>query len=224
MGTLPSQGDRSADGAGAVGAGPAALVRPARLADVRAVVRLYMGQPDDSRKLYHPFPFEPGKLRLIFSYMTLERPLAGLVARLAPGWAAVLLVAVAPQDGTVLGYGTVRFEPDSRSDLRAKFGYLVGGSQRGRGIGTLIMAEMMRTGISLGARHLGGTVLEENIACQRVLAKYGFSVGGAAGPDLFAPGRSNLKVDLPVSGTAGPGPTRRGGPPGDPTAESAAVG
>ncbi len=188
-------------GAGPVTArGPSAAVavRPARLSDVATLVDLYLGQADASRALYHPFPFDAGKLRLLFSYMTLERPLARLLSRVAPGWAAVVLVATAPEDGRVVGYGTVRFDPDSRSDLRAKFGYLVGDAERGRGVGTRLMGELIRTGQALGALHLGGTVLEENLACQRVLAKYGFEVGSGADPDLFAPGRTNLRVELRV--------------------------
>ncbi len=195
---------------------PRVLVRPARLGDIGELVRMYRRQPEESKRLYHPFPYDRPRLTLIFLVMVLTRPFLRRLLRLAPRRTLVLLVACVGDDPRPVGYGNVAFVRRPFG-LKAIFGYLVEGEYRGLGVGTRLHVEMIEAALALGIRRGGGMVVSENAANLRVLEKLGFSMQASTLVDRGAPGSLNIETDGDLEEIArrwrtpagSPGPTAR---------------
>lgn len=188
---------------------PAVHVRRARLGDIGGLVRLYRGQPESSRRLYHPFPFDRPRLTFLFLFMVLSRPFLRVFLRLAPRWALVLLIATVGDDPRVVGYGNTAFVRRPLG-LKAIFGYLVDESTRGLGVGTRLHEEMIEAALALGVRRGGGMVVAENAANLRVLEKLGFTIRASDLVDAGAPGARNFETDGDLEAIAQKWRTRRG--------------
>jgi len=172
---------------------PRVVVRRASLGDLGTVSRIYRGQSDASRKLYHPFPFDRFRLGFILLYMVATRPFVRALLRIAPRRALVLLVATL-ETGTIIGYGNISFVPrDGR--LKALFGYLVSEEYRGLGVGTHLHQEMIEAALALGVTRGGGMVIRENAANLRVLEKLGFTLRESTLIDRAAPEATNIETD-----------------------------
>lgn len=173
---------------------PAVRVRPARLGDVGALVRMYRHQSAESRQLYHPFPYDRFRLYLIFLFMVATRPFLRTLLRISRRRTLVLLVATVGDDPTLVGYGNVAFV-DRDFGVKAIFGYLVEERYRGLGVGTRLHEVMIEAAIALGVRRGGGMVVSENASNLRVLEKLGFSMRQTGLVDHGAPGSTNIETD-----------------------------
>lgn len=173
---------------------PAVRVRPARLRDIGALIRMYRGQSAESRQLYHPFPYDRPRLTLIFLYMVVTRPFLRTLLRLTRRRTLVLLVATVGDDPTPVGYGNVAFV-DRDFGVKAIFGYLVEERSRGLGVGTRLHEVMIEAAIALGVRRGGGMVVSENASNLRVLEKLGFKMRPSDLVDHGAPGSTNIETD-----------------------------
>lgn len=183
--------------------GSVAATRPANLADVRTLVEFYLGQPPESRHVYHPFPFRRWPLAALFSYMVIERPFSRLLVRLIPHAAMVLLVAHRAGSERPIGYCTVRFPPTPDGIRKALFGSYVSDEARGMGVGKLLMAGAKQVGREHGAAFLTTTFLGTNPTTS-VWAKNGEFTVYPAPPDLRAPGEANFIAETPLFPEAGP--------------------
>ena len=169
-------------------------LRPARLGDIGALVRMYRGQGADTARLYHPFPFDRLRLGVIFLYMVATRPLVGWLLRHVPRRAVLLLVAEIGPDRTIAGFGNTGFRR-TPTEPRAIFGYMVDARFRGLGIGTRLHEEMIEEALRLGVRRGGGMVVVDNAANLRILKRMGFSMRASEVVDRAAPGVRNIETD-----------------------------
>ena len=185
----PAPGDRARPNR------PPISVRPARLGDLATLVRLYRSQPEESRKLYHPFPFGRFRLTAIFGYMIVTRRFLRRMIRRPGVRAALLLVACVGGRRAPIGYGNVGFEHHVGHEPRAIFGYLVDPQYRGQGVGTRLHEVMIDEAIALGVTRGGGMVVTSNTANLRVLQKLGFEPKASDVVDRTVPGESNLVTD-----------------------------
>jgi GNAT superfamily N-acetyltransferase len=83
------------------------------------------------------------------------------------------LLAETSVDGTPIVIGEARYviAPDR---LECEFALSVADDWRGKGLGTMLMAEIECRALSLGARHLGGDVLRSNEPMKALVRKNGF--------------------------------------------------
>jgi GNAT superfamily N-acetyltransferase len=85
------------------------------------------------------------------------------------------LLAETRVDGapSVIGEARYAFAPDR---LEGEFALSVADHWRGRGLGTLLMADIERRATSLGVRHLFGDVLRSNEPMKALARKHGFGM------------------------------------------------
>jgi RimJ/RimL family protein N-acetyltransferase len=166
-------------------------MRPARITDIGALLRLYRNRSEESKSTYHPFPFDRIRLSAIYLWMTIARRGMRFMIRRMPRRAATLLVAVAPDGSQIIGYGTVRLMSGRGEEPIALFGYLVSDAYQGQGVGGQIIRAMLLTAKGLGVRRGGGTVLQQNVASAHLIQQFGWQLGQAA-PDRGAPGAVNM--------------------------------
>ena len=171
-------------------------VRFARRGDVGALARLYRQRSDRSKALYHPFPFDPVRIRLILAWLTLDRPLIPFLMRWWSRRFGVVVVAAPRDGGRPVGYGTVRPRRSASGEWMAQFGYLVDDAYQGQGIGARLMEAMARASIALGIRRGVGTILASNAANLRLTQRYGWTVMGAGTHDRNSPGELNYEVTV----------------------------
>lgn len=174
---------------------PEVIIRPGRLGDLVTLARIYRSQSEDSRALYHPFPFDRLRLTAIFGYMVVTRRLLPSLLRRRPRRALVLLVACLGQDPTPIGYGNVAFLAREGRPLRAIFGYIVAEAYRGLGVGTRLHEDMIDAAVSLGVTRGGGMLVSTNVSNLKVLQKLGFDIRESAIVDRVVPGVTNYETD-----------------------------
>jgi ABC-type amino acid transport substrate-binding protein/RimJ/RimL family protein N-acetyltransferase len=170
-------------------------IRPARLSDIPVLIDLYMSQPEESRRLYHPFPFDRLRLRAIFTYMVGTRPVLPYLIHRPGVHAAVLLVACLPDSSTPVGYGNTAFIHPEGPEPRAFFGYLVSAEYRSRGIGAQLHDALVDAALALGVQRGGGIIMTDNAANVRLVEKLGLRPTESDVVDTSAPGAANYRVD-----------------------------
>jgi RimJ/RimL family protein N-acetyltransferase len=169
----------------------AVRIRPAKVSDLRALVRLYRGRSEESKSTYHPFPFDRVRLATIYLWMTLARRGMRFLMRRFPRRAATLLVATLPDRPDIIGYGTVRLMTGRGEEPVALFGYMVGDGYQGQGVGGQIIRGMLLNAKELGIRRGGGTVLQQNAASAHLIQRFGWQLSKGA-PDRGAPSAVNF--------------------------------
>ena len=170
----------------------AASVRWARLSDVRTLARLYRGQSAESRRNYHPYPFDRLRLLPILVAMLLSSRIVGTLRRLAPNLAFVILIAEPRAGGAPIGFCTIRLVRRGRDPIWARFGYLVEEGHRGEGVGFQLAVAQWRIALELGVRRGGGTVMEGNLPSSRLLEPFGFRLAPSPEADRHGGDRANL--------------------------------
>ncbi len=173
----------------------AIFVRAATLGDVPTLVRMYRGQDEATRLLYHPFPFDRLRVTLIFAFFAGSRRLLPFLLRRFPRRAVALMVACRVGESRPIAYGTTAFHATPDGGRRAIFGYLVDPSARGLGVGTELHVEMIDAAIALGVHRGGGMVVATNRSNLRVLDKLGFTITESDVVDAGVPEAKNYVTD-----------------------------
>ena len=167
-------------------------VRPARYSDIGALSRIYRAQTPASRRFYHPYPFDPVRLRALFAYMVTTHRMIRRAMRWLPNWAWCLFVLEDARGGPV-GLATIRFvRDDHEPEMWARFGFLVAEDRQRQGGGTLLVMTLYEKAMELGVRRGGGTILAENVASAKVVEQFGFNLRETPEVDRNAPGAKNL--------------------------------
>lgn len=86
----------------------------------------------------------------------------------------LVLVALAADD--VVGVGRVSRAVENGN--RAEFALLLADAWQGRGLGTLLMGELLSAARAGGVRFMSGETLAHNVGMTRIAERYGFSVNG----------------------------------------------
>ena len=160
--------------------------------DVPALVRLYRNRSAASKSFYHPFPADPIRLGTIFTWLIVTRRWVRRLMRPLSGKSGVILVAVPPGGGRLIGYGTVRPEVETDGRLVAKFGFLVDDAHQNQGVGSQIMEAQSLVTRELGISRAVGTIIVGNTPSLKTAQGYGWSITPTDRPDRNAPGRANL--------------------------------
>jgi L-amino acid N-acyltransferase YncA len=171
---------------------PSRAIRPAHLGDIGGLVRMYRGQSLESRAFHHPYPADRLRLTLIFTWMVVSGHLSRFLLRTAPSLGFVLLV-VCPQGSDVpVGYGTIRFVGSRRTEIWARFGFLVQEGARGQGIGGQMAVALWERSLALGVRRGGGTIQKANAVSRTIVEHGGFELAPTSEPDKYTPGAETL--------------------------------
>ena len=166
-------------------------IRRARLGDLSDLIHLYRDRSEESKRTYHPFPSGRFALATIYLWMIVEQRWMRFMIRFLPRRAATLLVAERLDADGVVGYGTIRLMSGLREEPIARFGYLVGDTYQGQGVGGQLIEAMVYAAKDLGIRRGGGTVLAKNVASTSLITHWGWSLHRGEA-DRGAPDQENL--------------------------------
>jgi len=167
-------------------------VRAARISDVGGIGRIYREQSTESRRFFHPYPFDPIRLRALLTYMVVTHRMARAAIRWFPNEAFCLFL-LEDTAGVPAGFATIRFVRDHHEPgTWARFGFLVAESRQRQGGGTLLVETLYQSAMDLGVRRGGGTILASNVASAMVVAQFGFQLHATDEVDRNAPQDRNL--------------------------------
>lgn len=172
------------------------LLRPIRPEDEAALVDMVsLSTPEDLRlRFLGPIKVFPHQTAARLSQIDYDREMA--------------LVAVAPDSSYGAGpiYGVVRLVGDPENEA-AEFAVLVRSDMKGRGLGYLLMSEILDHARQKGLKRVRGDVLRENTTMLAMARDLGFRLGFSE----IGSGVTEVAVELAPDGQ--PGAQRAAGPP-----------
>lgn len=149
---------------------------PARLREITAIARMYRSQAADSRRFYHPLPFDPFRLVALLTAMIVLQIWVRFWSRTAPSLGILLWVARDAPSPRVVGMATGRFYRDARGRLVARTGLFIDPNHRrahrGRDLGAALLAECRR----LRADRAEALILPDNDASRRTHESLGYTI------------------------------------------------
>ena len=180
---------------GSEGAPP--TVRFARLGDLSALVRTYLGQRVDSPRFYHPFPFAGPVVWMIFFGMIVSRRLG---FQRIPRASFVLLVAESPSGGPA-GHAYYRVQRAKDGYRSAVVGIQVDPKYQSRHVGSLLLKEIAHVASARGIDVLISTVHPSNERSRRLFERCGYVVSAPVPPPPAGPDAGGeIGYELTLSG------------------------
>lgn len=190
-------------------AGAAPAFGPARLREVLQIARMYRAQPADSRRFYHPLPFDPPRLLPLLAGMILLQLWVRFWSRVAPSLCVLVWVARGGAKEGVIGMATGRFYRDADHRLVARTGLFIDPRHRrahlGRDLGARLLEECRR----LHADRAEALILPDNAPSRRAHASLGYAVRPTVFHDRHLDETDYLLGTLDLTNTGAP----RGPPP-----------
>jgi L-amino acid N-acyltransferase YncA len=158
---------------------PKPVIRRAELSDINELTNLYIELTFDSRKLFHPFPFEKRKLQIIFLIMVLSGSLSTLIRRSVPRLGFLLLVAEDDTCHRLIGFTYLSTQyKDENGHLVANRGIVTREGIRSKGVGTALDSELIRRAKQLGIDRFSVTALKDNSGSIALHKKMGYKIIG----------------------------------------------
>lgn len=171
---------------------PRMVVRKGRLADVRKLVRFYLGLSPEARYRFHPFPFRRVVLYPAYTVVLTAQAVFHPLMRRFPRLVVGLVVAEPEGGGPVVGYGTMRGVIWKGMAPRVRFGFVVGDGYRGFGIGPRLLRGLAKVAVGYGLRWEIGAVFASDQVAIRALQKFGVKFYESDWVDRRAPQEKNL--------------------------------
>ena len=149
------------------------LVRPIRPQDEAALIEMLRScSLEDIRlRFFRPIRDFPHELAARFSQIDYGREMA---------FVAVRADAARPE---LLGVSRLVGDPDNE---RAEYAILVRSDAQGRGIGYLLMTELVRYARARGTGRIVGEILRENTVMLQMVRELGFAITGAEDPSTVS--------------------------------------
>jgi hypothetical protein len=170
---------------------PRVIVRPGRVADVRGLVRFYLGLSPEARYRFHPFPFRPFAAGYRYFLIVLAQTLFGRWMGRFPRALVGLVVARLEGRDEIVGYGTMRGVVWKGLEPRVRFGFVVGDGFRGYGIGPQLLRGLSVIAVGYGMRWEIGAVFKSDAVAIRALTKFGVKFFDSDYIDPRAPNEQN---------------------------------
>lgn len=174
----------------------------ARLSDIEELCDLYLSQSREARRLFHPFPFNKTKLKLIFFVMITSDKLMRIIKRIIPTMGFALIVSYDANKSQLLGFIYYHIISKHKGRFIANVGITTREGIRTKGIGTKLYAALIERAKQVGVKKFTATILADNVASIALCKKYGYKVLGDA-PDDHWEGKNekNILVELDLEET-----------------------
>ncbi|MCS6767910.1 MAG: GNAT family N-acetyltransferase [Candidatus Nitrosocaldus sp.] len=160
-------------------------VRRARVGDIEELCDVYLELSPPIRRLFHPFPFERSKLRLIFLVMILSDKLIRLVKHILPKLGFSLIVAYDEDESRIVGFIYIHIIGKENDKLIANLGITVREGVRSKGIGTKMEQAMIDRARQIGIGIIRFSVIEDNTNVLGLHKKFGFTIKGYTKDDYW---------------------------------------
>jgi RimJ/RimL family protein N-acetyltransferase len=99
------------------------VVRRAALGDIKQLCDIYLGQPQQVRRWFHPFPFNRIKLKIIFLLMLISEKTIFITKKTIPKLGFILLAAEDTDNSQIVGFFYVRLIRKEAGGLVANVGF-----------------------------------------------------------------------------------------------------
>lgn len=155
-------------------------VRQANISDIKRLSDLYLGLSYDSRRLFHPFPFNRTKLIMIFLIMTISGNLIGLIRKTLPKLGFLVLVAKENNSTKIDGFTYLSiFDYEKGVKLVANRGIVTREGIRAKGLGTALDSQLIRIARNIGITRFSVTALQDNAGSIALHKKMGYKITGS---------------------------------------------
>jgi len=158
-------------------------VRQTRATDLHLIHRMYDSLSEDSKRYFHPvflgyenfsFKWFLSQIALLLSTVKLLRK---MLLNIFPY--SVFLSLVVSDQNNVVGYAFLRIKrrlPNGR--FSAELGIVVNEAHRGKGIGSMLMENLLKLALQERISEIFLTVLSDNVVALKLYEKYGFKKVG----------------------------------------------
>lgn len=160
-------------------------VRKATLRDVNELCDIYLNLSPPIKRLFHPFPFNRGKVQTIFRIMLVSDKLIQIIKHIMPKLGLSLLVAYDKNESKIVGFVYLHITGKENGILVANLGITVREGIRSKGIGTRMDAAAIGRAKQIGIGKIRLTVLEDNVAALGLYKKFGFKIMGYTNDDYW---------------------------------------
>lgn len=111
------------------------VVRKAALRDIKQLCDIYLGQPQQVRRWFHPLPFNRTRLKITFLLMLISEKTIFITKKTIPKLGFILLAAADTDKSQIVGFWYVRLIRKEAGGLIANVGIITKVGERGRGVG-----------------------------------------------------------------------------------------
>lgn len=150
------------------------MIRRFRFRDVPTVARIYRSRSEESKRKFDPFPLSYWKLLPVLAFIALGNIAGGFLMQISPRLRFLSLVATDGAEATVVGFGYLRFQDHSSTNL----GVFVRDGHHGQGIGTNLTEGLINYGQKTGITRIELQVLQSNEAAIALYRRFGFEETG----------------------------------------------
>ncbi len=176
------------------------VVRMIKFADIASLTNQYCNLRKETRRFFHPFPFNRSKVFLIFFVLWIDRYILPVIKRIAPRLGGNLVVAFDTCQSVIVGFAFFNITAKEGSKFVANAGPIIFEEFQGKKLGQRLYHFLIKCAKDAGISKFKVTVMEANIPSTMFHKKLGYVSTGYA-KDEFWDGTSekNVKWELVLS-------------------------
>lgn len=170
------------------------VLRKIKLADVMNLTNKYCNLRPETKRLFHPFPFNRNKVFLIFLVLWIDRYVLPIIKRIAPRLGGTLVVAFDTSQSVIVGFAFFNLTAKEGSKFVANAGPIIFEEFQGKKLGQRLYNFLIKCAKDAGVSKFKVTVMETNIPSTMFHKKLGYVSKGYA-KDEFWDGISEKNVN-----------------------------
>lgn len=175
------------------------LVRTGTFADIGKISDLYLELSPTVRRLFHPFPFQSQRLKVILGGMLIGQTMFRFLKYFLPRFGFIIVVAELSDHSYIEGFIYLRLIGKEHGKLIGSIGIVTREGSRTRGIGKEMYNLMINVSRRKGIDKLRSVVIEDNVVSLLQCQKLGYVILGYTKDDYWRGERLKsltLEMDL----------------------------
>jgi len=153
------------------------IIRPFRITDICTVSRMYLSLPAEDRRVFHPCPFHWWLVVPIVSILSIEPLLHKFIRSLFPRASFFPLIVRDAAGGRCAGFAYLQMRRKNTDGCYlATLGILVRNDYRTKGVGSQLMAGLIRHAYANNVSKIWLTVSADNESAINLYRTNGFSI------------------------------------------------
>lgn len=152
-------------------------IRQMMLKDAVPLSKMYMSLSEDSKRFFHPFPFQVWKLIPMLIYISLSNKIGRYLRKISPILAFLSLVTIDAEQQIIVGFAYLRMKClSSNGGYIANLGTAVRDDYQNKHIGSILIDKLINMTNDNYIKKITLQVMAENESAIRLYKKYGFKV------------------------------------------------
>lgn len=153
------------------------LIRPFQIKDIFSVSKMYLSLPEEDRRVFHPCPFHWWIVIPIVAILSVEPIVSKFIRVIFPRAAFLPLIAIRAATNRCAGFAYLQMRkrhPNGR--YIATLGIVVIDRHRNKGIGSQLMASLIKQAYENKVHKIILTVLADNKSAIGLYQNHGFNI------------------------------------------------